>query len=73
MAISKVALDVNFKRADGTYLFVNSTGGRVDISKERDTKAECEAAIAADIEAKRAASQGNTDELNAAAAVFPVV
>lgn len=72
MAISKVRMSVNFKRADGSYLFTNAVGGQVDIAKERDTKAECEAAIAAEIEAKRAAAQGNADELTAAASVFPV-
>lgn len=64
MAISKIVKSFNAKRPNGSYVFATTNGGRTDLTAEGDTESQADAAIEAQIVAKRDAAQGNVDELN---------
>lgn len=60
----KVISKANFRKANNSLLFTQ------DIVKEADTKAQADALIAAELETRRQAAQGATDELVEAQAAF---
>ncbi len=64
MAISKIVKQFNAKRTNGTFVFVNAAGTKTDIVAEGDTDSAADALIIAAVQAKVAAAQANTDELN---------
>lgn len=66
MAISKIVKAFNAKRTNGSFVFTVSPGSTVrsDLTAEGDTESLADAAIEAQIVAKRDAAQGNVDELN---------
>jgi hypothetical protein len=64
MAISKIVKSFNAKRANNTYVFLNTANGRGDLTAEANTDSEADALILAQIQAKVATAQSNTDELN---------
>lgn len=64
MAISKIVKSFNAKRTNNTYVFNNSGSTRQDLTAEGNTESEADAALEAQIVARRDAAQGNVDELN---------